>query len=385
MLSDQEIEKYKKILNLNGYGLSNVIKSIAKNKNKEFVEIVASDLDEYVESQDSENLFWEKIKSICEENNYKGNYKYIFSTVSRMKDEKFHTDDKIQNVINYFKIMNYNKYLKENNLAELICNCCNKPFIDKPRTKYCPNCIVEVTCYECGKLLGRFKIKNDDAKYYCDRCKGILSVKNNKKSGKCTNPNCGCYNKERDQNGRGRDIGYGIGEWISENDILDELGNIIVHFGEKCGCSCSKDFYQKHNSSDQMKEQASNLGKKYGKENIIKYNKSPKHRIIAAKLGPRNGKNALIEYNKSEKHRLTAKKIGLKYGIHNLHAYPSFIKENNCKIHKNCNTMYYNRINKEYICWECYKERFKENNYNSNINNDNNKFQMILPKKLKCK
>lgn len=74
-----------------------------------------------------------------------------------------------------------------------------------------------------------------------------------------------------------------------------------------------------------MKEQASNIGKKYGKENIIKYNKSPQHRLIA-------------------------KKIGLKYGIHNLHAYASFIKENNCKIHKNCDTMYYDRINKEYIC-----------------------------------
>lgn len=181
MLSNQEIEKYKKILNLNGYGLSNVIKSIAKKKNKEFAEIVASDLDEYIKSQDSENLFWEKIKYICDENNYQGNYKYIFSTISRMKDEKCHTDDKIQNVINYFKIMNYNKYLKENNLAELICDCCKNLFIDKPRTKYCPNCIVEATCYECGKLLGKFKIKNDESKYYCDVCKGILSVKNNKK------------------------------------------------------------------------------------------------------------------------------------------------------------------------------------------------------------
>ena len=80
--------------------------------------------------------------------------------------------------------------------------------------------------------------------------------KSAKTPGRCSIKMCGKYNKERDQNGRGRDIGYGIGKWIAENDILDELGNIIVHSGEECGCSCCKDWYTEHNNSKEMKEKS---------------------------------------------------------------------------------------------------------------------------------
>ena len=72
--------------------------------------------------------------------------------------------------------------------------------------------------------------------------------------GFCSIEGCGRYNKERDQNGRGRDIGYGYGEWIADHNIIDkDSGKIIVYKGQKCGCNCSQKFYQKHNRSNKMR------------------------------------------------------------------------------------------------------------------------------------
>lgn len=89
---------------------------------------------------------------------------------------------------------------------------------------------------------------------------------------------CGKYNLSRDNNARGRDIGYGNGEWIAENDILDELGNIIVYSGQECGCSCSKDWYNEHNGSEKMREQARQIGLKTGAIHLTAYNKSEAHK-----------------------------------------------------------------------------------------------------------
>ena len=44
------------------------------------------------------------------------------------------------------------------------------------------------------------------------------------------------------------------------------------------------------------------------------------------------------------------------------------------KKHKDCKYIIYNSSIKDYECWECFKEKFKENNYDSDISNNNNKF-----------
>ena len=175
MLSLENKEKLCSILNVNMYGLSNIIRNLSKKLNKNFNDVDMNDLYIYINSQD-EKVFWDEIFKICEENNYKGNPKFILNTVACMKDERCHTNDKIQNVKNYFEIMNYNNYLKENHLSELTCQCCGKKFLDKPNTKYCQDCWIEVTCCTCGKKLNRLRLKNDEENYYCNECKGKLSV-----------------------------------------------------------------------------------------------------------------------------------------------------------------------------------------------------------------
>lgn len=72
-----------------------------------------------------------------------------------MHDNRCHTSDPIQNVKNYFEIINYEKYLKENNLQRRICKCCNYEFIANKGEIYCKNCLVETVCCECKKPLGR--------------------------------------------------------------------------------------------------------------------------------------------------------------------------------------------------------------------------------------
>ena len=100
----------------------------------------------------------------------------------------------------------------------------------------------------------------------CKDCQASSSKKivlKSKSSGMCTNPYCDRYNKYRDQNGRGRDIGYGDGEWIADYNIVDKnSGKIIVYKGQKCGCNCSQQFYIEHNNEDFMiKHSLENLDK----------------------------------------------------------------------------------------------------------------------------
>ena len=101
-------------------------------------------------------------------------------------------------------------------------------------------------CSRCHKI-----VNYRSASGLCGECQAKSSkenVDNLTDSGFCTNPNCNCYNKSRDQNGRGRDVGYGEGEWIADNDIIDNTsGKIIVYKDQKCGCNCSQKFYIEHN------------------------------------------------------------------------------------------------------------------------------------------
>lgn len=306
MLSTDEKQYYQEVLQINTYGLSNIIRNIAKKKNKDFYKIDRNDLEEYVDSQNDENAFWDEIFKICEENNYSGNKKFILNTISHMKDKRCHTDDKIKNVKNYFEIMKYNQYLKENKLSELICQCCGKKFLDKPNTKYCQECWVDSYCCECGVNLNRKKFKNDNKDYYCNSCKGKKSVESNKKSGNCTK--CGINNVLRDQNGRGKD---GI---------------------ENGGCNCSQDFYNKHNSSPKMRYQGKKALQDFyktekGQEFIIEHNQSDKMRQQAVEVGKKYGSINITNYNKSEKHKEIARIIGLTYGIKNLKCEPNFIQK----------------------------------------------------------
>ena len=92
----------------------------------------------------------------------------------------------------------------------------------------------------------------------CENCQAFNSkkiVSKLKSSGVCTNLECKRYNQSRDQNGRGRDIGYGCGKWIADHDIVDKNSKkIIVYKGQKCGCNCSQRFYIEHNNKDYMIE-----------------------------------------------------------------------------------------------------------------------------------
>ena len=231
------------------------------------------------------------IKRICIANNYIGNYKYILNSISHIKDEKFHTENDVQNVRNYFIEMNYKNYLAKCGLKEKECKECHNIFIGTKNEKYCKNCLKEAKCCECGKNL-RYKIvKSDDSKRYCNICKSRKAKEMNQASGLCTT--CGKYNLFRDQNGRGRDIDYGNGKWITKEDIVIRVKDknnsigyklITIKKGTICGCSCSKDFYNKHNSSNKMKEQTRELGLKQGPITITNYNKSEKHKETASKI-----------------------------------------------------------------------------------------------------
>lgn len=216
----------------------------------------------------------------------------------------------------YFKCKNCNKWflkyyypykfidkIKENNNLELTCSHkCADELKGKPG--FCKNCGIwnekrnSATGYglsECN--CGRENIENNQKPGKCSKCgkfnnKRSISalgldgfhdfddrgcecgikqrkdaqskgIKINLQPGICTNPNCDCYNKERDQNGRGKDIGYGDGEWIANHDIIDKNTNkIIVYKGQKCGCNCSQKWYTEHNNEDNMIEHSkSNLNK----------------------------------------------------------------------------------------------------------------------------
>lgn len=90
-------------------------------------------------------------------------------------------------------------------------------------------------CTSCGK-----EVEHRSASGFCSECQAKRSkniVENLKSPGKCSI--CGKYNQSRDQNGRGRDIGYGSGTWINDK-------------GEICGCNCSQKYYNTLNTSEEM-------------------------------------------------------------------------------------------------------------------------------------
>ena len=89
---------------------------------------------------------------------------------------------------------------------------------------------------------------NRNAAGICPDCLNLAkNAENNKKPGLCSK--CSKYNFLRDQNGRGKDIGYGQGKWVAEEDILDSNGKVLIKSGDICGCNCSYNYYKKHNSS----------------------------------------------------------------------------------------------------------------------------------------
>lgn len=169
----------------------------------------------------------------------------------------------------------------------------------------CPTCYsYDVFCSFCGKKLS-YKTTLEDLEnnhYCCPTCRNRHTIQKLTEPGYCTNPNCGkyakerdavghcldcsrkqlkehyesgfccnCgkYNKIRDNNGRGRDVTNGEGYWITENDILNENGIIIVHNGEECGCDCSQKWYLKHNNNPIMLEHSSKIGLEIGRFNLI--------------------------------------------------------------------------------------------------------------------
>lgn len=183
-----------------------------------------------------------------------------------------------------------------------------------------------------------------------------------KKQGNCSI--CGIFNNVRDQNGRGKDL-----------------------------CNCSKDWYNKHNSSETMVNQAIKAGKEFGVKNLINYNKSDKHKITASKIGSKTWRENFkfeIKFckicNKITKHRSnicfecfpSVKGIGvnIKYcdickcetphnGYTCSKCYPDSLKIgfkyftnlNKCKKHPNEKLRYLNN-DIRYTCWSCYKEEF---------------------------
>lgn len=277
-------------LNVNAYGLSNVLRSIARQKYVKFDELSDDDLNEHLEKVKQNLDKMDKIRKICEQNNYAGNVNFILSTVSHMHDPRCHTSDDIQNVENYFKVIREaaqkHRYCKRY-VAEI-------PLDSK--LLYCNDCVKIAQCYVCGNNLdGRMVLIDDERKFFCNNCHGVNVAKKNQGPGKCSV--CGKWNEKRDQNARG-----------------------------KSHCSCSQQFYQKHNGSDGMRQQAKELGLKHGKTNIIRYNKSEQHREVAKIFGCKYGKQNLIRYNMSDEHREVVRRIGLTYGKDNLIRYARSIK-----------------------------------------------------------
>ena len=174
-----------------------------------------------------------------------------------------------------------NKCLKENVISEMNIDINDKNYFTFPNCKH-------INCRPFYKVLWN----EEKQKWICSQGLKIKAVSTDELSKKSKAPEncsiCGIYNKLRDQNGRGIDIGYGDGEWITNHDIIDNnSGKIIVCEGQKCGCNCSQKFYQKHNSSDEMIKQAKNMVNKWNssdefKEFIIKHNQSEEMKKISS-------------------------------------------------------------------------------------------------------
>lgn len=205
------------------------------------------------------------------------------------------------------------------------------------------------------------------------------AMQKNKGEGKCSV--CGKFNKHRDQNQRGKD-GF-----------------------ENNGCNCSKEWYIKHNSSEKMIQlsisKLEELNKdpnrlkdlQYGKEQKCKHGnifrahtkeeleskckaicelKDSKYRIKQCKHGNRFMVRTEEELESKCKAKCYYRKCNIllhKYKLGRLcdkcHResgsgfIKSFIEENNCEIHKDICNISYHIGNREYLCWECFKEKFQ--------------------------
>ena len=99
------------------------------------------------------------------------------------------------------------------------------------------------------------------------------------------------------------------------------------------------------------------------------YSKNKKTKILQKcdYITPHNGKICLICNPEAR-------------GINNI---PYYVEINpDCNKHKNCKSIYFDKDQNKYICWECFKEKFERNNISNN--SGINKLK-ILPKSLICK
>lgn len=182
-----------------------------------------------------------------------------------MHDARCHTGNAFNDVKNYFKIQEEVKLEKEKPRTRKIYKT-KKHISEKP--------ICWIFCENCGVPIQKHKRPNN----LCNLCARKLAIKKIKGPGNCSM--CGKFNTERDQNARG-----------------------------KSDCSCSKDWFTKHNRSERMREQAGEVGKKFGRLALIAYNKSEKHREQVRELGKKVGFKNLIKYNVSDEHRETARRV----------------------------------------------------------------------------
>lgn len=84
---------------------------------------------------------------------------------------------------------------------------------------------------------------------------------------------CNTYNESRDQNGRGRDLGYGKGVWEYFGNEVNLTNNknetITIKNGDKCGCECSKKWYTNHNQTPNMRAKSKNSMLELNKRNDV--------------------------------------------------------------------------------------------------------------------
>lgn len=175
------------------------------------------------------------------------------------------------------------------------------------------------------------------------------AMKKNKGEGKCSV--CGKWNKHRDQNQRGKD---GL---------------------ENKGCNCSGEFYKKHNSSEKMVQlsisKLEELNKDPDRLKDLQYGKEQKCKhgnIFRAHTEEElKSKCEASCYCRNCNILLSKDKLGCLCdkcyykATANNGFIRSFIEENNCEIHKGMCNVSYHIGNKEYLCWECYKEKFQIN------------------------
>lgn len=142
------------------------------------------------------------------------------------------------------------------------CKLCHSKFkYGQKKTKTCGLCKIMMVCNICNKEF-EYKFSKSGREYYIDLELKNKIINNEIDNLKIVCPNCikeynsgycsicNKFNLLRDGANRGRDIFYGDGEWLDENNDI-------------CGCECSHKYYLKHNSSAIMKKVSSKNVEKY--------------------------------------------------------------------------------------------------------------------------